>query len=324
MVRSSEDIVLVTGASGFLGTYVAEACSAVGYRVLGADIRAPRQATGWLDFSVGSCEATDWESFVEGRQLRIVFHLAGTASVIDSVHDPYVDFATSVPGTVRLLSYLAKNQLRTHFVFFSSAAVYGDPVHLPVTENTPSVPLSPYGIHKASSEFLLREYVRVYNLRVSVLRVFSAFGAGLRKQFFWDLGTRIYAALLTGQNEVMLHGTGKESRDFVNATDVARAALFVANRANGDEFEVFNVASGTETTIAEAASLLLQHMDVQIGLRFNGIVRPGDPLNWRADVTKLAATGFCCNTTFNNGVHQVAQWLKGQLEKASSLSASNR
>jgi UDP-glucose 4-epimerase len=318
-MRLSDDrFVLITGASGFLGTYLAEACREAGHRVLGIDIRAPRQGIQWADFWIQSCESVEWEHFLRSRAVKVVFHLAGGASVPESVQYPYEDFVSSVPGTVKLLSYITRHDPSIHLVFFSSAAVYGNPRECPVAEGAPALPISPYGIHKAGSELLLQHYARLYSLRTSILRVFSAFGPGLEKQLFWDLATRAFRAVGLGEKSMTVHGTGLESRDFIFATDIARAALAVANRPGLTGCECFNVASGRETTIAEAASRLIEHLAIDLKLVFSGIVRPGEPLNWRADVTKLTATGFEPQVSLSDGIRTLADWLKLRLLEGGS------
>jgi UDP-glucose 4-epimerase len=199
-------------------------------------------------------------------------------------------------------------------VFFSSAAVYGNPHRLPIDEDATVAPISPYGIHKAGSEFLLQHYTRLHNLRTSILRIFSAFGPGLRKQLFWDLSKRAFEAVARGQKSLTVYGTGQESRDFMYATDIANAALWIANRpALPGCCEVFNVASGRQATIAEAASLLVELLDIDISLQFSGLARPGEPLNWRADVAKLAGTGYRPEVSLSEGASRVARWMKEEL-----------
>ena len=208
---------------------------------------------------------------------------------------------------------MARCHPSAHLVFFSSAAVYGNPTELPVGESAPVLPISPYGIHKASSEFLLRHYTRVFGLHTSILRVFSAFGPGLQKQLFWDLGERVRQAVALGQKIITMQGTGQESRDFIHARDVAKAALVVGSRSGCAGCELFNVASGRETTIAEATSLLLRHLAMDLKPVFTGAVRAGEPLNWRADVTKLTAAGFQPDVALSEGIRTVAHWLKHRL-----------
>jgi UDP-glucose 4-epimerase len=307
-VNPNKKLILLTGASGFLGGYVADACRAAGHAVLGVDVRPPRAGQSWEDLRIQSCESIGWESFLRGREIDVVFHLAGGASVPESVQDPYRDFATSLPGTANLLSYIARRNPSTHFIFFSSAAVYGNPRSLPIGETSPVAPISPYGIHKASAEFLLQHYARLYNLQVSVLRLFSAFGVGLRKQLFWDLSRRALEASARGETCVTLHGSGAETRDFIYATDIANAALLVANRPRRAGFECYNIASGKETTIREAASLLLDRLGLGLNIVFAGAPRSGDPLHWRADISKAAALGFQPAAPLAEGLNAVARW----------------
>jgi UDP-glucose 4-epimerase len=245
-----------------------------------------------------------------------VFHLAGGASVPDSVRNPFCDFTSSIPGTVKLVTDLIRHRPSAHVLFVSSAAVYGNPTSLPVSEDAPVAPISPYGIHKATSEFVLQHYARLYDLRVSVLRVFSAFGPGLRKQLFWDLGQRALQATAHGKRRITLEGTGRESRDFIFGTDVANAALHVAYCLGLPGFEVFNIASGSETSIQEAANKLLAYLNLDVECVFNGEVKHGVPSNWRADVTKLNESGFRSEVSFEKGISVLANWFKNECGSA--------
>ena len=116
----------------------------------------------------------------------------------------------------------------------SSAAVYGDPERLPVSEDAPLAPISPYGRHRAEAE----EVALQSGAPVVIARVFSAYGEGLRRQVLWDVAQR---ALVGGPVE--LSGTGEETRDFVHARDVAAAISAIAQRSAFDG-EIVNVATG--------------------------------------------------------------------------------
>jgi UDP-glucose 4-epimerase len=167
------------------------------------------------------------------------------------------------------------------------------------------------------SELALREYARVYDLKISILRVFSVFGPGLRKQLFWDLSQLAHKAHAKGERTIVLQGAGTESRDFIFAKDVAKAALHIAHRVASSGFEIFNIGSGRETEIQDAASQLITHLNLNIDLAFDGNVRPGVPRNWRADVTKLSESGFSPEVSFNEGIGLVATWLKNDYSSSS-------
>jgi UDP-glucose 4-epimerase len=308
--------ILITGASGFLGTWLADAAHQQGFELLGVDIVAPRRPELWRGFAMQSCDRANYTALVGGLKLSAVFHLAGAASVPESVKNPAADFASLLPGTVELLVFLSRAQPDAHLILFSSAAVYGNPVRLPVREDAVVAPISPYGIHKAAAEFLVSHYARLHGLRASILRVFSAYGEGLRKQVVWDLCQKAMTAQREG-GAIALHGTGEETRDFIHATDIARAALLVAQHPPTSGTQVVNIASGAETSIRQLAEMVLRALGSSVAPAFNGARRAGDPMNWRANTGRLQTLGFSPSVSLADGIARSVRW-QAQLHGQSS------
>lgn len=307
-MNNNNKSILITGASGFLGTWLSREAVKEGYSVYGIDLRTPLQPQLWEGFSTTSLENVDLDQLLEGTRLDAVCHLAGGASVASSVTNPYGDFASLLPGTAKLALYLKKSQPQARFFLFSSAAVYGNPEVLPITEETSVMPISPYGVHKATAESLLAHYSRLFDLQVTVFRIFSVYGPELRKQLIWDVSQRAFAAADSGQQAIKLFGTGKESRDFIYVKDLCKAVLTVMNNAPVGKFEVYNLASGVESSIEEVAQVLMKHLNTDIQIEFDGAVPQGDPANWSADITKIKALGFQPKYSLSEGLKQVALW----------------
>jgi UDP-glucose 4-epimerase len=229
-------------------------------------------------------------------------HCAGGASVDDSMRNPEADFLAGPVITFELLEAVRRLTPECLVVLLSSAAVYGNPDALPVSESQPPSPLSPYGFHKLQCEQLCTEYHRVYGTATAIARIFSAYGAGLRKQVLWDISRAALA-----NERLLLRGTGNESRDFVHGRDVAAGLRAIAE--NGSRAAaVYNLASGEETTIRSLAALLLDAMGIQRRVGFDGIVPPGTPLNWRADIREIEGLGFAPRVTLAEGVTSFARW----------------
>ena len=302
--------VLITGASGFLGTWVAEVFTRKGYKLIGIDLRAPDKPQLWDRFATSSLESVDLDHLLMDCQLFAVCHLAGGASVASSVNDPFGDFSSLLPGTVRLAIYLMRAQPKARLVLFSSAAVYGNPQQLPIKETTPILPISPYGIHKAGAEFLLENYSRAFGLNVTIFRIFSVYGSGLRKQLIYDVSQRALKASAEGKSEIMLFGTRNESRDFIYVEDLCEATHILLESESKTNFSVYNMASGIESTVADVANNLIRHLNIDIKIKFNGEVPKGDPINWRADITKLFELGFTPKYTIDKGLEKIADWAK--------------
>jgi UDP-glucose 4-epimerase len=308
--------VLVTGAAGFLGEYLGKQLRIAGCDILGLDKRAAPATAPFQRFLIGDL-AKEAAHCIEGFEPEVVFHLAGSSSVPDSVRDPFNDFDIALPGTASLLAAAARASRPPRVVYFSSAAVYGDPTRLPIGERCPVRPISPYGAHKAACESLLEHYAHIYGLRVSILRIFSAYGEGLRRQFFWDFAARAFGAAARGDGQVSLLGTGEESRDFIHAEDVARAACLAAQDP-GDGLQVYNVAAGEETRIGGAAEQLLALLGLDLQCRFEGVAQPGHPRRWLADTSRLRALGFELERPLSCRLPRLARWLASQREQLAS------
>lgn len=306
----NKKIVLITGASGFLGTWLATELVKSGYSIIGIDIQVPQQPQLFMDFATASCETVDFEKLLDESKVFAVCHLAGGSSVGSSVINPFSDFTSLLPGTVRLALYLANNQPAARLFLFSSAAVYGNPSNLPVTEKTPISPISPYGAHKALTETLLTHYARIFNLQITILRIFSVYGSGLRKQLLWDVSQRAISAMQNGEKSIVLSGSGFESRDFIYASDVCRAVILLMERSSRNSIETYNLSSGIESTVRDVAVRLLHHLQVDITINFNNVVPQGDPTNWNADISKLQECGFLPQVSLDVGLEQVANWIK--------------
>lgn len=303
----NEGAVLITGAAGFLARYLLAECKNAGFPVFGLDKRPPSKSGLWAKFAVGACEEVMFENLFSSDDIKAIFHLAGGASVPFSTTNPFDDFMTLLPGTAKVSQFARTRKAK--LIFFSSAAVYGNPRHLPVCEKSIPQPISPYGVHKYLAEVLLKEYSRLWDLSVTVLRPFSAYGPELRKQLLWDVGRRAVHAS-NNVKSITLFGTGDETRDFIYASDVARAALHVMRSQAAEQFNVFNVGTGIESSISEVVSLLLQELDISLEVNFDGNARGGDPIAWRADMSKLENLGFKPQVELREGVHRVAEWIR--------------
>jgi UDP-glucose 4-epimerase len=276
-------VTLVTGHRGFLGSHIAAHLREAGERVVGAgrpELEVPSRA---------------FEDLLEQARPRLVVHCAGPASVPGSIEDPGADRAGAVDALRSLLPRLGSTRL----LLVSSAAVYGEPRLLPVSEDAALAPVSPYGRHRVEAERLALES----GVPVAVARVFSAYGEGLRRQVLWDIAQRALAGTV-----IELSGTGAETRDFVHARDVAAAIGAIAAGA-AFEGEIVNVATGIETSIARLAELVTTELGGGEA-RFSGVARRGDPTRWRADITRLRALGFEPSVPIEEGAPAFARWVR--------------
>ena len=296
--------VFITGINGFLGRHIAEEFLGAGCTVAGVDRDAVvlpdlHSTAGYRQIFLPDDALTE---FIGDFTPDVSVHCAGGASVPASIVDPHGDFLSSVVVTEHLLAALCKAAPKCRSIFLSSAAVYGQPSNLPVTEDAPSNPLSPYGHHKKICELLFEKAAFLDGLPTASLRIFSAYGPGLKRQVFWEI-----ASQLAEGKPLRLKGTGDETRDFIHAVDVARAVRIVAEKAPAAG-EVYNVAVGIETSIRQAAKMLCSFFPEAEPPHFAGQPIKGDPQRWRADCSRLRALGFAPTLSLKEGLGALAHW----------------
>jgi UDP-glucose 4-epimerase len=309
MAESLQHSCIVTGAAGFLGRYISRELTGAGYSVIGIDSVVQENApiSSLSQYFSMMLPSSTFSELLKSVQPVALVHCAGRAAVVESVRSPADDFSANVALTFAVLESLRLNAPNCRFLFLSSAAVYGDPSHLPVREDHPVLPLSPYGFHKHLSEEMCREFSTVYGMKSASLRIFSAYGAGLRRQVVWDICRKALC-----ETQVSLFGTGEESRDFVHARDVAQAALCVLKNApmHGERY---NVGTGREESIATLAHTIMKTLNIAGSPVFTGEVQQGVPCRWQSDITRIRELGFSPRMNLEDGVRSVLQWAKAEL-----------
>jgi UDP-glucose 4-epimerase len=285
--------VWITGAGGFIGAQLARRLVAAGQTVLtfgrpsGTTLR-PLDAAG-LEQALNQSGAPG-----------VVYHLAGGSTVGHSFADPAADFDSNVASTIRLLDLLRRHAPAAHLVLASSAAVYGAGHAGPVGTSAALAPASPYGQHKRMAELAVEAQVAAFGLRASVLRLFSVYGPGLRKQLLHDICRR----LAQGESPLELGGSGDELRDWVHVSDVCAAMASLSPPPAG-QMAVYNLGTGRPTPVRTVAAGLIAALGLHVPLRFSGARRPGDPFCLLADPHSLPPN-FVPAIALDVGLAQVA------------------
>lgn len=276
--------LLVTGANGFVGGTIARAWQKSGGRVVGV-VRSERSQTGDQGIVLVRCyyAAEEIRDLVNHYAPDAIFHAVGTASVAWSFTDPDRSLNANFETLCAVLEGVRHSRYRPRVLYPSSAAVYGEPERVPVPENAPIRPLSPYGQHKAAAERRAREYATSFDVPVTILRVFSLFGPHQRRLLIHELFEQF-----RDQPVVTLQGTGEETRDFLHEDDFAAMTFAVLTRAT-ERCAVLNVAAGQGTRIGELAQTMGRLLGSRKDIRFANRARPGDPARWIADVSRLKA-----------------------------------
>ena len=279
--------ILITGSGGFVGGGFGRVAARAGHEVLGVG-RASQPEVGWPGTHAQADVLTsDLSELVASYRPDVLLHAAGTASVSASFKYPLDDLRAAALTWANVLDAVRRAGTRPLLVFPSSAAVYGNPRRLPIREDAPSRPISPYGFHKAACELLAREYAECFGARVLVCRLFSVFGERQRRLLVWEL----YRQLAGPEPEAWLEGTGDETRDYLHVDDVASAMLAIAETLAGEELGLMtvNVASGVETRVLDLAQRISALVAPDKEIRCRGAARTGDPARWLGRTALLRA-----------------------------------
>jgi len=298
--------IIVFGANGFIGNHISRYLLSLNHNITACDLSIHTDL-GCVYYNIKNDSFLLSKIFSENH-FDFCINAAGNGDPNLSVTNPVLDFDLNVRFTLQLLDLIKTYNPSCKYFHFSSAAVYGNPLILPVSESASISPISPYGWHKFLSEELCKEYFNLYSISSVIVRPFSVYGPGLKKQLLWD----IYQKTLLSNERVELFGTGNEARDYIYIDDFILAFDFILKTApmNAD---IYNIASGHMTLIGDIAKLLLDKINYPGKLFFNGLERLGNPQKWQADISKLKNLGFSPRISLEDGVIKLSDWLFQQV-----------
>src|SRR4051812_2921836 len=297
--------VLVTGGAGFIGSWTVEALVRGGLDVLIYDSFVTGRSAYLRNVAVevvrgNICHPLALQRTVRRFRPHAIIHLAACVSVPLSLRRALRSHDDNTRGTLAVLEAAQANGVR-RVVLASSAAVYGRMTAVPLSEDTPLAPLSPYALHKRMTEDYARLYSDLYGLETVALRYFNVFGPRQNPASpYCGVIARFVDAARNGR-PVTITGDGTQTRDFVFVADVARANVAALTTALTGH-HVVNVARGRETSLRElrAAIDAVMHRSLPCVL---APPRAGDVLRSCADVTRLRdLLGVTCSTSLCDGL----------------------
>lgn len=240
--------ILVTGGAGFIGSHIVDAYLSAGHEVAVVDDLSSgsrHNLPNGVRFHEVDIRSDELDRVFELERPQVVNHQAARANVRESFEKPLLYAEVNVIGSLNVLECCRHYGVQKVIYASTGGAVYGEPLWLPVSEDHPIRPLDPYGASKHHVEHYLFLYEASFHIRFTSLRYPNVYGP--RQNPHGEAGV---VAIFTGQmlqgGKPAINGTGKQERDFVHVTDVARASVLALER--GDN-EIVNIGSGTGTSV---------------------------------------------------------------------------
>lgn len=297
--------IFITGGTGFLGMHLTKFLISQGCNITIFDNFSNSDPKIFLTndkIKIIEGDILDYSKVCDSmKNMELVIHLAAQISVEDSIVNPENTMKINVQGTQNLLESCIENNIH-NFIAASSAAVFGNQSSMPLTEESPKNPISPYGKSKLMMEEKILEFSKQHKLNSIILRFFNLYGDGQSSQYAGVI-TKFLENIKKNTN-LEIYGTGKQTRDFIHVDDAINSFDLAIKNIHGKVGKIYNVGSGTSTTILELAQLLLKisGKDLQI------ILKPqleGDIIHSQTSIKQISSDlGFTPKISLQKGLEQ--------------------
>jgi len=309
---------LVTGGAGFIGSHIVQTLLEQGQQVRVLDNfstgkRENIQELRW-QFNGNELEVLEGDvrdaSVVDQavRDVEVIFHEAAFVSVPQSMEEPQACFDVNIAGTSLLFDAARRAGVR-RAVVASSAAVYGESDALPLIEETPLQPKSPYAVSKRVDEMYAELFTGAFGFDVVALRYFNVYGPRQRPDSMYAAAVPIFARRLLDQKPVTVFGDGGQTRDLINVHDIVRANLIASQHPNAAG-KIFNICTGVETRLLDLLDVMYELLPnspphVHAAPRAGDIYRSVGSPQKAADVM-----GFRTQVSLVDGLKEVLDWMR--------------
>jgi nucleoside-diphosphate-sugar epimerase len=306
-------LALVTGGAGFIGSNLVKLLlrNKIEVRVIDNLSTGYRKNLVGLDIQFIKGDVCNYSLVNQAASgVDMIFHLAANVGRQKSLINPQIDSEINVIGTVNVLEAARLNKVK-RIVYSSSAAIFGELLTMPIAEDHPQNPDSPYGVSKLAGEKQALCFAGLYDMTVVCLRYFNVYGVNQRFDAYGNV-IPIFAHRIYQKEPITIYGDGEQTRDFVNVNDVAMANYLSATVA--PRTSVYNIGSGKNIPINSLAELMKNISSSSVRVTYEP-ERPADVRHCRADISKAnQELGFSPNPDIMNGLEEYLSWFKHDLD----------
>jgi len=306
--------ILVTGGAGFIGSHIVHRLIEDGHEVAIID----NLSSGFMEnvppgarlYKVDICNAGALEQVFHEEKPQIISHHAAQSRVRNSVLLPESDAAVNIIGSINLLKLAVQHDVKYVLYASSGGAVYGEPASLPVTEDSPINPVSPYGISKHTVEHYFSLFHQLFKLNYIILRYPNVYGP--RQDAYGEAGVcAIFIRQMLTKEVPVVFGDGKQIRDYVYIEDIVNAhQLAMENELQG----IYNIGSGIGTSVNRLIEIFRKATGYA-GPIESAPPRTGDILRIVLDASRFrTATGWNPLISLETGIANTANWFKSYLK----------
>ena len=295
--------ILVTGGAGFIGSHIVDRLSPNNKVIVFDNL-----SSGSLSNLEKSKERI---TFVKGdirdkallkdivAEIEFVFHLAANVGNIRSIEDPYFDMDVNIRGMINILEACLNSNIK-RLVYSSSSAIFGEAKYLPIDEDHPINPESPYGVSKLAAEKYCFAYHKIHDVPTTALRYFNVYGPRQESSEYANV-IPIFLGRIKEGKPLTIFGDGKQTRDFIFVEDVVTANILAATQSAAIG-QIFNISTGKRSDIIELVSVINQ-----ITARENPVIhadaRAGEVRHSQADIEKAQKMlGYVPQADFKEGL----------------------
>jgi UDP-glucose 4-epimerase len=304
---------LVTGGCGFIGSHLVDRLLAAGTEVVNVDnmttgiARFVEQHDGNPSFINKMFDLKDLKRLVTAMNgCDSVFHFAANADIRRGLEDTYRDLERNVITTYNVLEAMRLNDVKD-VVFASSAAVYGDQVKFPTSEDAPKVQTSFYGASKLSSETFIEAFCEAYGMRACIFRFVSVVGERHPHGVTYDFVKK----LMANPNELEIFGNGRQRKSFLYIGDCVDGFLHAHAHAKG-KVSIFNIGNTDTIEVTRVADIVVEEMGLrEVRYKYTGGDRGwiGDAPVVHLSIERLMALGWRPNVSVEEGIRRTVRWL---------------